>query len=58
MLYKVCFFSLPFGESSLAIQAGNLNFPTNSKFSSNVHKLIRKHDPMEKANIVTIYNGL
>ena len=33
LLYKLCFFSLPFGESTLAIQNGNFNFPDNSKYS-------------------------
>ena len=33
LLYKLCFFSLPFGESTLAIQNGNFSFPENSKYS-------------------------
>ena len=33
MLYKLCFFSLPFGESTLAIQSGHFSFPESSKFS-------------------------
>ncbi len=33
LLYKLCFFSLPFGESTLAIQSGNFTFPANSKYS-------------------------
>ena len=33
LLYKLCFFSLPFGESTLAIQNGNFSFPDNSKYS-------------------------
>ena len=41
MLYKICFFSLPFGESSLAIQEGKFGFPSTSKFSKEMHKLIR-----------------
>jgi len=41
MLYKLCFFALPFGESTLAIQNGNFSFPDNSKYSENLHKLIR-----------------
>jgi AP2-associated kinase len=40
MLYKLCFFSLPFGESTLAIQSANFTFP-NNKYSQNLHKLIR-----------------
>lgn len=41
LLYKLCFFSLPFGESTLAIQNGNFTFPDSSKYSENMHKLIR-----------------
>lgn len=41
LLYKLCFFSLPFGESTLAIQNGNFSFPDSSKYSENLHKLIR-----------------
>ena len=33
LLYKLCFFSLPFGESTLAIQNGNFTFPDSSKYS-------------------------
>ncbi|GFT97318.1 AP2-associated protein kinase 1 [Nephila pilipes] len=41
LLYKLCFFSLPFGESALAIQGGNFSIPDNSRYSKNVHSLIR-----------------
>jgi len=41
LLYKLCFFCLPFGESTLAIQNGNFTFPDTSKYSENLHKLIR-----------------
>ncbi|XP_054711849.1 AP2-associated protein kinase 1-like isoform X2 [Uloborus diversus] len=41
LLYKLCFFSLPFGESALAIQSGNFSIPDNSRYSKNVHSLIR-----------------
>lgn len=40
-LYKLCFFTLPFGESTLAIQNGNFTIPDNSKFSNAMHQLIR-----------------
>jgi len=40
LLYKLCYFSLPFGESTLAIQSGNFAFP-NNKYSQNLQKLIR-----------------
>eukprot|EP00095_Tigriopus_kingsejongensis_P012693 maker-scaffold22_size673200-snap-gene-5.37 protein:Tk12693 transcript:maker-scaffold22_size673200-snap-gene-5.37-mRNA-1 annotation:"Actin-regulating kinase " len=41
MLYKVCYFALPFGESPLAIQAGNCSFPSTPKYSAELKKLIR-----------------
>ncbi|CAG9824548.1 unnamed protein product [Phaedon cochleariae] len=41
LLYKLCFFTLPFGESTLAIQSGNFNIPDNSHYSRDLHKLIR-----------------
>lgn len=40
-LYKLCFFTLPFGESTLAIQNGNFTIPDNSKYSVFMHQLIR-----------------
>lgn len=41
MLYKLCFFSLPFGESSLAIQSGTYSIPENTKYCKDVTQLIR-----------------
>ncbi|KAJ4441644.1 hypothetical protein ANN_11502, partial [Periplaneta americana] len=41
LLYKLCFFSLPFGESTLAIQSGNFTIPDNSRYSRGMHCLIR-----------------
>lgn len=41
LLYKLCFFALPFGESTLAISSGKFNVPSTSKYSENLHKLIR-----------------
>ncbi|PSN48436.1 hypothetical protein C0J52_08630 [Blattella germanica] len=41
LLYKLCFFTLPFGESTLAIQSGNFTIPDNSKYSKGMHCLIR-----------------
>ncbi|KAJ8404522.1 hypothetical protein AAFF_G00337890 [Aldrovandia affinis] len=41
MLYKLCFFSLPFGESQVAICDGTFTVPDNSKFSCKLHCLIR-----------------
>ena len=40
LLYKLTFFTLPFGESTLAITSGKLTFP-DSKYSTNLLKLIR-----------------
>ncbi|XP_041364540.1 AP2-associated protein kinase 1-like [Gigantopelta aegis] len=40
LLYKLCFFTLPFGESSLAIQSGNYTIPDNSRYSKKLHSLI------------------
>ena len=40
-LYKLCFFTLPFGESTLAIQNGNFTIPDNSKYTPAMHQLIR-----------------
>ena len=33
MIFQLCFFTLPFGESTLAIQSGHFSFPESSKFS-------------------------
>ncbi|KAG5681157.1 hypothetical protein PVAND_010617 [Polypedilum vanderplanki] len=41
LLYKLCFFSLPFGESTLAIQNGTFTIPDNSRYSTAMHQLIR-----------------
>lgn len=41
LLYKLCFFTLPFGESTLAIQSGQFTIPENSKYSNGVHCLIK-----------------
>ncbi|XP_066149300.1 AP2-associated protein kinase 1 isoform X1 [Euwallacea fornicatus] len=41
LLYKICFFTLPFGESTLAIQSGNFYIPDTSQYSKSIHQLIR-----------------
>ncbi|XP_014867779.1 PREDICTED: BMP-2-inducible protein kinase isoform X1 [Poecilia mexicana] len=41
LLYKLCFFTLPFGESQVAICDGTFIVPDNSKFSTRLHCLIR-----------------
>ena len=45
VLYKLCFFDTPFGERSLAIMKGQVNFPQDSPYSSTVHSLISKQLP-------------
>ncbi|XP_068616889.1 BMP-2-inducible protein kinase [Brachionichthys hirsutus] len=41
LLYKLCFFTLPFGESQVAICDGTFIVPDNSRFSFKLHGLIR-----------------
>ncbi|XP_074647460.1 uncharacterized protein LOC141903265 [Tubulanus polymorphus] len=41
LLYRLCYFSLPFGESSLAIQSGNFTVPDNSRYSQGLLALIK-----------------
>ncbi|XP_062430336.1 BMP-2-inducible protein kinase isoform X2 [Rhea pennata] len=41
LLYKLCFFSLPFGESQVAICDGSFTVPDNSRYTHNMHCLIR-----------------
>lgn len=41
LLYKLMFFTLPFGESILAIQNGTFSIPDNSQYSVGLHKLVR-----------------
>lgn len=43
LLYKICFFTLPFGESQVAICDGNFTIPDNSRYSQDMHRLIRKY---------------
>lgn len=42
MLYKLCYFSLPFGESALAIQNGTFTFPENPSISDEIKSIISK----------------
>lgn len=39
-LYKLCFFTLPFGESTLAIQSGNFTIPDGCRYSNRLLALI------------------
>lgn len=41
LLYKLMYFTLPFGESILAIQNGTFSIPDNSQYSVGLHKLVR-----------------
>ncbi|KAL1121944.1 hypothetical protein AAG570_003352 [Ranatra chinensis] len=41
LLYKLCFFTLPFGESALAIQNAQFTIPESSKYSMGMHCLIK-----------------
>ncbi|XP_021922191.1 uncharacterized protein LOC110831003 isoform X3 [Zootermopsis nevadensis] len=57
LLYKLCFFSLPFGESTLAIQSGNFTIPDNSRYSRGMHCLIRymlEPDPDKRPDIFQV----
>ncbi len=46
LLYKLSFFTLPFGESQVAICDGNFTIPDNSRYSQDMHRLIRKYLPL------------
>nr|XP_023024483.1 uncharacterized protein LOC111512577 [Leptinotarsa decemlineata] len=57
LLYKLCFFTLPFGESTLAIQSGNFCIPDNSRYSKGLHQLIRfmlEPDPDKRPDIYQV----
>ncbi|XP_043917156.1 BMP-2-inducible protein kinase [Protopterus annectens] len=41
LLYKLCFFTLPFGESQVAICDGSFTIPDGSGYSHSLHCLIR-----------------
>ncbi|XP_075717555.1 BMP-2-inducible protein kinase isoform X2 [Rhinoderma darwinii] len=41
LLYKLCFFTLPFGESQVAICDGSFTIPNNSRYDHNLHCLVR-----------------
>lgn len=57
LLYKLCFFTLPFGESILAIQTGTFTIPNNSPYSFKLHCLIRymlEPDPIARPDIYQV----
>ncbi|XP_056424926.1 BMP-2-inducible protein kinase isoform X2 [Hyla sarda] len=41
LLYKLCFFTVPFGESQVAICDGSFTIPDNSRYDHKLHCLIR-----------------
>ncbi|KAJ6653118.1 hypothetical protein lerEdw1_010080 [Lerista edwardsae] len=54
LLYKLCYFTLPFGESQVAICDGNFTIPDNSRYSQDMHCLIRymlEPDPDKRPDI-------
>uniref|UniRef100_A0A673KZA3 non-specific serine/threonine protein kinase n=1 Tax=Sinocyclocheilus rhinocerous TaxID=307959 RepID=A0A673KZA3_9TELE len=57
LLYKLCFFTLPFGESQVAICDGNFTIPDNSRYSPDMHRLIRymlEPDPDKRPDIYQV----
>lgn len=43
LLYKLCYFTLPFGESQVAICDGSFTIPDNSRYSQDMHCLISEY---------------
>ncbi|NXI46363.1 AAK1 kinase, partial [Galbula dea] len=57
LLYKLCYFTLPFGESQVAICDGNFTIPDNSRHSQEMHCLIRymlEPDPEKRPDIYQV----
>ena len=60
LLYKLCFFSLPFGESTLAIQNGQYSLPepvASQRYSKHLAALIRymlEPDPDRRPDIYQV----
>ncbi|XP_037536453.1 AP2-associated protein kinase 1 [Nematolebias whitei] len=57
LLYKLCFFTLPFGESQVAICDGSFTVPDNSRYSQDMHCLIRymlEPDPEMRPDIYQV----
>ncbi|KAF7665641.1 hypothetical protein LDENG_00136120 [Lucifuga dentata] len=57
LLYKLCYFTLPFGESQVAICDGSFTIPDNSRYSQEMHCLIRymlEPDPDTRPDIYQI----
>ncbi|XP_058491583.1 AP2-associated protein kinase 1-like isoform X2 [Solea solea] len=54
LLYKLCYFTLPFGESQVAICDGSFTIPDNSRYTQEMHCLIRymlEPDPDKRPDI-------
>ncbi|XP_075894985.1 AP2-associated protein kinase 1 isoform X6 [Nelusetta ayraudi] len=57
LLYKLCYFTLPFGESQVAICDGSFTIPDNSRYSQDMHCLIRymlEPDPDRRPDIYQV----
>ncbi|KAL2092624.1 hypothetical protein ACEWY4_012422 [Coilia grayii] len=57
LLYKLCYFTLPFGESQVAICDGSFTVPDNSRYSQDMHCLIRymlEPDPENRPDIYQV----
>ncbi|XP_048099016.1 AP2-associated protein kinase 1-like isoform X5 [Alosa alosa] len=57
LLYKLCYFTLPFGESQVAICDGSFTIPDNSRYSLDMHCLIRymlEPDPEKRPDIYQV----
>ncbi|XP_032085872.1 AP2-associated protein kinase 1 isoform X7 [Thamnophis elegans] len=57
LLYKLCYFTLPFGESQVAICDGNFTIPDNSRYTQEMHCLIRymlEPDPDKRPDIYQV----
>nr|XP_061803951.1 AP2-associated protein kinase 1-like [Nerophis lumbriciformis] len=57
LLYKLCYFTLPFGESQVAICDGSFTIPDNSRYSNDMHCLIRymlEPDPDKRPDIYQV----
>ncbi|XP_022672779.1 serine/threonine-protein kinase ppk29-like isoform X2 [Varroa destructor] len=57
LLYKLCFFTTPFGESALAIASGQFTIPSTSTYTAQLHQLIRyclEVDPEARPDIYQV----
>ncbi|XP_053275872.1 AP2-associated protein kinase 1 isoform X4 [Pleuronectes platessa] len=57
LLYKLCYFTLPFGESQVAICDGSFTIPDISRYSQDMHCLIRymlEPDPDKRPDIYQV----